>query len=51
MPAERGYKATGTFVGWNKRGYMWKKGQRRRKELPGSVEKGSNTVEFIVNLR
>ena len=41
----------GTFVEWNKRGYVWKKFQYGGKELPGSIEEGSNAVEFIVNLR
>lgn len=49
--AERGWEQDGTFVEWNKRGYVWKKLQEGGKELPGSIEEGSNAVEFIVNRR
>jgi len=49
--AKRGWDRDGTFGGWNKRGYMWKKFQEEGKELRGSVEEGSKPVEFIVNPR
>lgn len=42
-------KASDTFVGWNKRGYLWKKLHKEANKLPGGGQGGSEAVEYAGN--